>query len=245
MNLAGACALGPTYDTCGWFAREASVLARVGDVLLPADNCGGGGLGLGPLLKVEDAWINADPGTARALAGGLAAAEGLLGRALPVELAPEGLATLYEHFRGAQAEEAWATLGRWIEQAKPEFGSGVKERFAAAKAMDPGKAAAGRAFRRLFTARMRALLAGGAVLAFPTSPTPAPKLGISLEAQNAVREATMGVTAIAGLAGLPEVTLPLGRVDGAPVGLSLVAAPGRDRLLLRLAVRLAAAMAPA
>jgi amidase len=242
VNLAGACALGPSYDTCGWFAREASVLARVGEVLLPVDTCGGGGFGLGPLLKVEDAWINADPGTARALGAGLAAAEALLGRALPVELAPEGLATLYEHFRCAQAEEAWATLGSWIERTGPEFGPGVKERFAVAKAMDPAKAAAGRAFRRVFAGRMKSLLAGGAVLAYPTSPSPAPKLGISLEAQNAVREATMGVTAIAGLAGLAEVTLPLGRVDGAPVGLSLVAAPGRDRLLLGLAVQVAKAM---
>ncbi len=238
VNLAGACALGPSYDTCGWFAREAAVLARVGDVVLPLD----ADTGLGPLLKVEDAWINADPGTARALGGGLAALEGLLGRALTVEVAPEGLATLYEHFRCAQSEEAWATLGRWIEQAGPAFGPGVKERFAAAKAMDPGKAAAGRAFRRVFTGRMRALLGGGAVLAYPTSPAAAPKLGISLEAQNAVREATMGVTAIAGLAGLPEVTLPLGKVDGAPVGLSLVAAPGRDRQLLALAVQLARAV---
>ena len=45
----------------------------------------------------------------------------------------------------------------------------------------------------------------------------------------------MGVTAIAGLAGLCEVTLPAGRAEGAPVGLSLAAAPGRDRALLALA----------
>lgn len=51
----------------------------------------------------------------------------------------------------------------------------------------------------------------------------------------------MGVTAIAGLCGLPEVTIPAGRVGGAPVGLSLVAGPGRDRALLALAERVAAA----
>jgi amidase len=68
---------------------------------------------------------------------------------------------------------------------------------------------------------------------------PAPRLDASLSEQNAVRERTMGVTAIAGLAGLPEVSLPLGRVNGAPVGLSLVAAAGRDRALLALAQRLA------
>jgi amidase len=70
----------------------------------------------------------------------------------------------------------------------------------------------------------------------------APKLSLSLEDQGAVRERTMGVTAIAGLGGLPEVTLPVGRDEGAPVGLSLVAGPGRDRALLALAERLAQAL---
>ena len=43
------------------------------------------------------------------------------------------------------------------------------------------------------------------------------------------------MTAIAGFCGLPEVTLPAGTVGGVPVGLSLVAARGRDRGLLALA----------
>jgi amidase len=238
VNLAGACGLGPSFDTAGWFASRASILARVGAVLLPAPSAVGAGP-LGPLLKPEEPWINAQPGTARALGAAMAATEGLLGPALQVSLAPEGLDALYEHFRCAQAQEAWATLGGWIEAAQPEFGPGVKERFAAAKAMDPRKAAAGRAFRRAFRARMEAMLAGGAVFAYPTSPVAAPKLGITLEEQGAVRERTMGVTAIAGLAGLPEVTIPAGRDEGVPVGLSLIAGPGRDRALLALAERLA------
>ena len=105
--------------------------------------------------------------------------------------------------------------------------------------MDPAKAAAGRAFRRAFAARARALLAGGAVLAFPTAPGPAPLLIATQAEQNAVRESTMGVTAMSGLAGLCEVTLPAGRVEGAPVGFSLLAAPGRDRAALALAAALA------
>ncbi|MBV1798068.1 amidase [Siccirubricoccus sp. G192] len=236
VNLTGACGLGPSFDTAGWFAARAGVLARVGEVLLP-ESAGTGGLG--PLLKLDQAWMNAEPATAAALAEALRGAERLLGPALRVEVAPEGLDALYEHFRCAQAEEAWATLGSWIEATRPAFGPGVAERFAAARTMDPAKAAAGRAFRRHFQARMLALLAGGAVLAYPTSPVPAPRLGIPLADQNAVRERSMGVTAIAGLAGLCEVTLPAGRTEGAPVGFSLVAAPGRDRALLALAEALA------
>jgi amidase len=236
VNLTGACPLGPSFDTAGWFAARASVLRRVGEVILP----GGGEGALGPLLKVQEAWVNAVPQTATALVGALAGAERVLGPTLSVHLAPEGLDQLFEHFRAAQAEEAWTSLGSWVEAIRPAFGPGVQERFAAAKATDPAKAAAARAFREMFRARVRALLAGGAVLIYPTSPIPAPRLDIGLESQQAVRERTMGVTAIAGLAGLCEVTLPAAKVDGAPVGLSLAAAPGRDRALLAVAERVAA-----
>lgn len=237
VSLTGACPLGPAYDTAGWFAARASVLRRAGEVLLPP----GGEGPLGPILKVQDAWLNAEPATAGALSLGLSAVQRVLGPLLTITLAPEGLGTLYESFRCAQAEEAWTSLGPWVEATDPEFGPGVKERFAAAKAMDPAKAAAGRAFRRVMQARVRALLGGGAVLVYPTSPLPAPLLTASQAEQNAVRERSMGVTAIAGLCGLPEVSIPVGRVGGAPVGLSLVAAPGRDRALLALAEQVAAA----
>jgi amidase len=72
------------------------------------------------------------------------------------------------------------------------------------------------------------------------SAMPAPRIDLPPAGQQAVRERTMGVTAIAGLAGLCEVSIPAGRAEGAPVGLSLVAAPGRDRALLALAERVAA-----
>ncbi len=230
VSLAGARALAPSLDTAGWFARDASTFARVGAVLLPEGISGAPG----PLLRAGAAWDNALPGTAEALAPALRAVERLLGPALPLEIAPEGLPTLYEHFRCLQAEEAWATLGDWVEAVRPAFGPGVGERFAVARGMASGKAAAGRAFRRVFAARVRSLLAGGAVLALPTAPGPAPLLSASPAEQNMVRERTMGVTAVAGLAGLCEVSLPAGRAEGAPVGLSLLAAPGRDRALLAL-----------
>ena len=43
---------------------------------------------------------------------------------------------------------------------------------------------------------------------------------------------------IAGLAQLPQISLPLATLDGCPLELSLIAARGNDTLLLELAVRL-------
>lgn len=235
ISLAGCCALGPSFDTPGWFAANAEVLARVGAELLPLEPGGPNCMPSGPLLKPDDVWINADPQVAQRLLPALEATERVLGQSLRVELTPEGLGDAYENFRCMQAQEAWATLGTWVTQTGPAFGPGVAERFAAARDMAPEKAAAGRRFRRRFQHRMRSLLGCGAVLAFPTSPIPAPWLTAGQQEQNAVRERTMGVTAIAGLGGLPEVSIPAAMVDGAPIGFSLVAGPGRDRMLLRLA----------
>jgi amidase len=231
VSLAGACALAPSFDTCGWFARGAAVLAGVGETLLP----GGRQAVEGPLLRVEEAWVNAQPDVAEALRPALEKLEQLRGRAIGIGLAPEGIDSFFDHFRTVQAEEAWATLGGWVETARPRFGPGVRERFLAAKATDPAVAAPGRVFRRLLQARIRPLLAGGTVLIYPTSPCTAPLLTASMPEQDAIRQATIGVTAIAGFCGLPEVTLPAGTVNGAPVGISLVAAQGLDRGLLAFA----------
>jgi amidase len=238
ISLAGACPLAPSFDTCGWFARGAAVLTGVGDVLLP-----GGYQGVdGPLLRVEEPWVNAQPEVAEALRSALEKLEQVKGRAVGIRLAPEGLDSVFDHFRTVQAEEVWASLGGWVEAVRPRFGPGIRERFAAAKATDAAVAGPGRAFRRLLQARIRPLLAGGAVLVYPTSPCPAPLLTAEQAEQNAVRQATMGVTAIAGFCGLPEVTLPAAVVDGAPVGLSLVAGPGSDRGLLAFACDAAAVL---
>jgi amidase len=238
VSLAGACPLAPSLDTCGWFTRSAALLAGVGDVLLP----GGRQAVDGPLLRFEEAWVNALPAVAEALYPVMERLEQLRGRAVGLRLAPEGIDSIYDHFRTVQAEEAWASLGSWVETMKPRFGPGIGERFAAAKATDAAVAGPGRAFRRVLQARVRPLLAGGAILVFPTSPCPAPLLTIGMAEQNAIRQASIGVTAIAGFCGLPEVTLPAGSVNGAPVGLSLVAGPGLDRGLLAFACDAAAVL---
>lgn len=235
ISLAGARPLAPSLDTPGWFTRDAGLLERIGAVLLPnggGQNVAAGG---GPLLRVDEAWINAQPEVAEALRPALGRLEAHFGRALSVSLVPEGLGTLFEHFRCVQAEEAWVSLGEWVETTRPQFGPGISERFIAAKAMDPARAACGRAFREVIRRRLRPLLAGGALLVQPTSPCVAPKLNAPLLHQDAVRAATIGVGALAGFSGAPEVTLPVAVVDGAPVGLSLVAAPGQDRALLATA----------
>ncbi len=244
VSLAGACALAPSLDTPGWFARDAVLLRQVGDVLLPPDRPGlGSAGGLGPLLRFEEAWENADFDVAAALFPMLARLERDAGAAVSLRLLPEGPAALYRHVRAVQGQEVWATLGGWISGSGAVLSDKIAARFAAARAVAPEAAAAGRAYRRALSGRVRGLLAGGGVLAFPTSPVPAPLLSASDAELEQVRERTVGISGLTALCGLCEVTLPVAVVRGTPVGLSLAAAPGADRALLAFATRAAAVLA--
>jgi amidase len=40
------------------------------------------------------------------------------------------------------------------------------------------------------------------------------------------------------MAGCPQITLPMSRIDGCPQGLSIIGAPGNDTQLLALAIAL-------
>jgi amidase len=49
----------------------------------------------------------------------------------------------------------------------------------------------------------------------------------------------MRLTCIAGIGGLPQVTVPVGTLAGAPAGLSFIGWAGSDEVLLELALSLA------
>ena len=61
------------------------------------------------------------------------------------------------------------------------------------------------------------------------------------EVEVAYRNQAMALLCIAGLAGLPQINLPLAEVGGVPAGLSLVGGANADRMLLDLATRIGVA----
>ncbi|WP_029008802.1 amidase [Azospirillum halopraeferens] len=230
----GVVPLAPSFDTVGWFARDAATLRRVGTVLLP-----------GPpaprparLLIAADAFAIAGEAVTAALADAVARVAALFGSAEPVTLAPEGPDALVSIFRTLQAAEAWAVHGAWITATRPSFGPGVAERFAGAATIDPAAADAAARQRAAVRARLDDLLGGDAVVVLPTAPGIAPRRGASGPEVEANRNRSLALLCPAGLAGLPQVSIPAATADGCPLGLSLMASRGADAALLDLAAQL-------
>lgn len=238
ISLAGAMPLAPSYDTVGWFARSAALLERVGDRLLDSAD-----RKLAPrrLLTMAEGFAIADASVRAALAPVVAGIGDMLGGVREVSLTggEAGLKDLMLTFRTIQAREIWGTHGRWIETTKPKFGSEIAARFAWAKSTSELPLAGEAERREAFTKELDALLGEGDVLCLPTAPSIAPPKGQTLEASQHFRDRTLSLTAVAGLARLPQINLPLARSEGAPLGISIAMARGADRALLALARRIA------
>ncbi len=223
--------LAPAFDTVGWFAADADVFERVGAVYFPGPTPALPG---DALLVAEDAFALAGPEVAEALASAIARVSARFRETRRIAAAPGELGALREVFRILQAREAWAAQGAWIEATRPKLGPGVAERFRFAATVGAEAAATAATARAAFASCIHDRLAGGAVLCLPSAPGPALRRGAPPTEIEAFRARALAILSIAGLAGLPQVSLPLAEIDGAPVGLSLAAAPGSDRALLAL-----------
>ncbi len=242
VSLTGALDLAPSFDTCGWFARDLATFARVADVLLRVDPAPLPAEGV-RLLAPADVWGLLGPEVVAAQAGPRARIEAVLGAATPVDVVLDGFETMYWSFRYLQGREAWRTDGALIERFAPPLGPGVKDRFAWARGVVDEQVTRAAAFRARFRAHVAALLGSDGVLLLPTMPDVAPLVSADEAGLEDYRNRATRMLCIAGLAGLPQLSLPLGSRLGAPLGISLVGPAGSDRSLVRLAERVAASTA--
>jgi amidase len=241
IPLDGLLLQAPSYDTIGWFARDAGLFAMVGAVLLQSSvptAC--------PtrLVIAEDAFEVADPAVIQALRPVVDCLATRIGNATTVRLAPEGLAAWSDQQQVLQGREAWETAQDWIDAVNPRFSFEVTERYVMARSYTDADVAAARARRDVIRQRLDTVLADGAVLCLPTTPTPAPLCGERISARRDVRARIGMLTCIAGTTGRPQINLPLAAVGGLPVGLSLLGARGADEVLLAFARDLATGLTP-
>ena len=230
ISLEGVCALAPGFDTCGWFARDAALLAGVGDVLL-----GGKAASPARVLLAQDAFALAMPEAQQALQPALARVAKVLGKPEAVTVSAEGLHEWFEVFRVIQFAEIWDTHREWVTRVKPNFGPAIGKRFEAVAKVTPDEVARMKPQREAIAERLDKLLANNAIMLLPTVPDIAPLLNCPHEQTTAFRERAMGMLCISGIGRLPQVSLPLATVNGCPLGLSMVAARGNDEMLLDIA----------
>ncbi|MFC0211934.1 amidase [Paenibacillus chartarius] len=233
VSMEGVIPLAPSFDTVGWMARDGDVLWEVGKTLLDCSvvQSGGADGGFRRLLVASEAWRSADRPYREALQLPLRVLESEL-VCRPVELAPEGLPQWVQTFRTLQGYEIWSVHGEWIRRHQPQFGPGIAERFAWAGTLRKEDYVRMLPVRQAIKESLTRLLGTDGLLVLPTAPCTAPRSGLASEVTESTRAKVMQLSCIAGLAGLPQVTVPIAGRDGLPVGLSFIAGPYQDLKLL-------------
>lgn len=233
VSTKGVIPFAPSIDTVGWFARDAETLRSVGSVLL-----GDHYHQAKPqrLLIATDCFALVEPEIREALLPAVNELRKHFSAVEEVTVSPDGLDAWMECFRVIQGAEIWNSLGPWITEAKPDLGPGIVDRVAGAKAVTQEQVKAALSVREGIVRRLNEILQPGDVLCLPTSPRVAPmKNTATSTVEVTYRYQAICLLSIAGLGGLPEISMPVANVDGLPLGLSIVGAAGTDGHLLDLA----------
>ena len=224
--------LAPSFDTVGWVTSSIENLERVARFLLP-DKQSNNHLIQSNLLVLTNlidwaeqashiyAWLNRI-------------------QSVDYTYSQFDINALHisETFRVLQGYEIWQQHGRWITQHKPAFAHDIDARFEWCKNLTSQQFAQAKQQQIIINGALLALLAKHSVLVIPTTPGCAPLLNESAQDMAQYRDDLMGLTAIAGLAGLPQIHLPLFKIAGAPCGVSLIGNKNSDLTLIALARKL-------
>ena len=239
IPLEGILIQAPSYDTVGWFARDATTFARVGGVLFQSEI---------PdeaprrLVIAEDAFELADESVIEALQPAVDAIASMIGDSRTERLAPNGLTEWSVQQTVLQGREAWETARDWIDRANPRFAMYVSEGYVAGRSVTDTDVEAARSARGEIVSRMEHVLMDGTFVCLPTTAAPAPLKGQRISVRQELRSRNSALTCIGGTLGAPQISLPLGEVDGLPVGLSLLGARGSDEVLINFARKIAHAL---
>ena len=230
ISTAGVVPFAPSLDTVGWLARDAATLARVGDVLLPKTT-------VEPVRHVfvaRDAFALADQDVQDALD------EAMLRMALPreaLDVFPGTADEMARTYQVVQAMDIIATLGSWLKEVQPRFGPAIAPRFASIHDYTATEMAAAQVLREKLRVRLADFFLAhpDAVIILPSAPCVALPRGLTGVDIAAFYRAALATGAVASLAGLPQISIPIVHAGELPIGLGAIAAKGRDRALLAFA----------
>ena len=234
LPVDGLVPLHPRFDTATWLAHSTSTFERVGAALLPASD-----FVATRALLLTDACALADPEF-------LPPISAVCSRLAALGLQPEddginsseGLEPWRQAYVTAGAFEGWKAHGAWISTQQPQFSPAIAARWQQASTVTAQQAYEATQRQTLIRSRVRALLGSNTIAVLPSAASVAPLRSASGAEIDDIRLRTLRIGCIAGLAGLPQISIPMRSLSGLPVGVSLLGPVGSDLALIRLAIRL-------
>ena len=240
IPLEGILMQAPSYDTIGWFTRDAVTYAKVAEAVFQAEIPD---FSPSRLVIAQDAFEEADQEVSTVLLPIAEKIGALAGSSTTVRLSPNGLTEWAVQQNVLQSEEAWDSVKDWVDQVNPRFSFWVSERYNLAIGLTEAQLKEAAVLRESVRSRMDEVFAGGGFVCLPTAVVPAPLRGLPASGKKDVQGRLSRLTCLAGTTGRPQLSMPLGEVNGLPVGLSIMGDRGADEELIGFARKIEAALA--
>ena len=228
ISLENARPLAQHFDTLGWFARDPEILLKVGEVLLNETRTTKSNASF---FFLKEAFDLLPASVAQQAKEAIAHRLGIH-QITSVSIGNGDLQDWAETFRILQAAEIWKEHGNWAKEHFNDMGPGIKERFEAASLITEGQQKIAQSEQIEVIATIDQLLTENTYLIIPTVIDIAPRLNSTASELDSFRKNSFKLLCIAGLCGLPQVTLPLLSIQDAPFGVSVLGKRGMDIALL-------------
>ena len=235
ISLENARPLAKSFDTLGWFARDPEILFEVGKSLLKEE--------LKPntqaieVIAPKQAW-EVVPDGLRRLALKRVQEIFVSNNVINKDLPSLNLKSWANTFSIIQASEIWQEHGAWASRHFENLGPGIKDRFLFASKIDPSIAAQALDERIRIQDLLNSIL-DNKFLLIPTVADVAPFLSSTKNQLEDFRQKSFQLLCIAGLGGLPQISLPAVSSTEGALGISLVGPKDSDMQLLHFAKALA------
>ncbi|XP_024983274.1 amidase 1 [Cynara cardunculus var. scolymus] len=258
VSTDGVIPMAQSFDTVGWFSRDPGTLNHVGKILLqlPDEKH----VRPSRVLIAEDCFKLLSIPSTRVTNVIARSVENLFGDHIlrPVNLGDyvESKVPSLKHFmeddfenqefsisslvalstamRLLQRFEFKKNHGEWVSTVKPDLGPGISERVLDALKTSGEHIDACESVKTQLREALTALLGEHGILVIPTVPGPPPKLQTDPTLLETFRARAFSLLSVAGVSGLCQVTIPLGKYNDLPVAVSLLANHGSDGFLLSL-----------
>ncbi len=245
ISESGILPFAPSSSTVGVFANSLTVLEKVMTVLLASNEVVP--KPINTIYLLEDAFSIADQEVSAALQDCISqlvdrenikitsiTLSDIIGEKTNLEFLQENI------FGKIQCVEIWNAVGSWIEECQPEMGPRIQDAMGHFKQLDRSSLNKALYLREKMFSKISQFTEPGDLFCFPTVPMIAPLKGELDDPQKCTDyyRRTMSITSFAGIACLPEISIPVTKVRNAPLGLSIAAAYRQDEFLLAAAKKL-------
>lgn len=149
------------------------------------------------------------------------------------------LTALSDIFRILQGFEIIQTHGEWLNYHLAALDPVIAQRVSWSRTLTEDHYKKAQHQQAIFRAELTSMLEMcGGVIVLPTTPAGPPKLDTPAQDLAAYRSQVMGLTAIAGLSGCPQLHIPVLSESVGPCGFSLLGLPNTELLLINTALKL-------